>query len=108
VLFDWPFACAGPPELDFAFFAQTVAAEGGPVPETLTAWYAATGPLRPAALAEAVAAVAGFFAARAFLPDLPGLPRLRPWQRQQLRVSLAWAARLLDLPAPTWLEALSP
>jgi hypothetical protein len=108
LLFDWPFACAGPPELDFAFFAQTVTAESGPDPETLTAWYAAVGPLRSAVLAEAVAAVAGFFAARAWLPDLAGLPRLRPWQRQQLRVSLAWAARLLDLPAPGWLAAVSP
>lgn len=105
-LFDWPFACGGPPEFDLAFFAQAVTAEGGPDPETLTRWYALDGPVRPGVLAGAAAAAAGFFAARAWQPDLTGLPRLRPWQRQQLRVSLAWAGRLLDLPVPAWLEAV--
>jgi len=102
-LFDWPIACGGPPEFDLAAFAQAVTCEGGPDPETLTDWYAATGPLRPDVLVRSVVAVAGFFAANAWRPDLPELPRLRPWQRQQLGVSLAWAARLLALPAPTWL-----
>src|SRR5439155_22344930 len=107
-LFDWPFACAGPPEVDFAFFAQSITCEGGPDPEALTAWYAADGPLRPVVLARAVAAVAGFFAARAWRPEVAELPRLRSWQRQQLRVSLAWAGRLLGLPAAAWTENVGP
>jgi hypothetical protein len=107
-LFDWPFACAGPPEIDVAFFAQTITCEGGPAPEVLTAWYAIDGPLRPAVLAGAVAAVAGFFAARAWQPELADLPRLRAWQRQQLCASLAWAARLLGLPEPGWVEGVAP
>ena len=105
-IFDWPFAQAGAPELDFMAFAQTVTAEGGPAPEVVTAWYSEVLPLRPRVLARATAVFAGFFAARAWQPDPEGLPRLRSWQRQQLIVSLAWAARLLDLPEPAWLEAV--
>ena len=103
-IFDWPFAQVGPPELDFMPYAQAVTAEGGPAPETLTAWYAEVLPLRPRVLASSAAHFAGFFAERAWQPDPEGLPRLRSWQRQQLKVSLAWAARLLDLPEPAWLE----
>jgi hypothetical protein len=105
-IFDWPFAQAGPPELDFMPYAQSVTAEGGPDPETLTAWYCEVLPLRPHVLASAASHFAGFFAERAWQASPEGLPRLRPWQRQQLKVSLAWAARLLQLPEPTWLEAV--
>ncbi len=37
----------------------------------------------------------------------PGLPRLRTVQRRQLKASLRWAARLLDLPAPAWVSAVA-
>ena len=101
-LFDWPYACAGPPEIDLAFLAVTITCEGGPERETLAAWYAETGRLRPDVLAGAVAAVAGYFADAARRPEVPELPRLRAWQRKQLGVSLRWASRLLALPEPTW------
>ena len=42
----------------------------------------------------------------AWREPVPGLPRLRPFQQAQLRVTLAWAARRLDLPPPSWLAAL--
>ncbi len=105
-LFDWPFACVGPPELDFAAFAQSVSGEGGPAPEQLTRWYAAVQPVREAALRASVAAIAGFFARNAWLPEAPELPRLRAVQRMQLRATLPWAARLLELPEPEWIEAV--
>jgi hypothetical protein len=105
-IFDWPAACVGPPELDFVAFAQSVTCEGGPNPEQLTAWYAQSQPVREDVLATCAAAIAGFFAARAWQDDLPALPRLRSIQRRQLCASLAWAARLLDLPEPVWLEAV--
>ena len=38
--------------------------------------------------------------------DRESLPRLRSFQRRQLKVTLAWAARRLKLPAPGWLEAV--
>lgn len=105
-IFDWPFACAGPPELDLMAFAQSVTCEGGPTPETLTRWYAEVHPVRERVLRNCAAAVSGFFAGRAWEAPVEGLPRLRSIQRRQLRSSLAWAARLLDLPEPAWLETI--
>lgn len=103
-LFDWNFASLGPPEIDAAAFAQTITVEGGPPPEAVMAEY--RGRLREPVMDAAVAAVAGYFAVRAALPDIPGLPRLRAFQRAQLQVSLAWCARRLALAPPDWLEAI--
>ena len=105
-IFDWPFACAGPAEFDFAAFAQSIALEGGPEPEQLTTWYSELLPLENDVLTASVIGVSGFFADRGSSPDVPELPRLRSFQRNQLRSSLRWAARLLSLPEPTWLDAL--
>jgi hypothetical protein len=106
VLFDWPFAQVGRPEHDLAAFAQSVATEGGPDPDQVAAWYGERFPVRPEALDSAIAWMAAFFADLAWRPDIPGLPRLRPFQRRQLGVVLAWASRRLRLPDPTWVSAL--
>jgi Phosphotransferase enzyme family len=105
-LFDWPFASIGPPEIDVAAFAQTIEAENGPRSEVVLGWYEAVLPLRRDVLIGSVVGIAGYFADRAPRPDVPGLPRLRSIQRRQLRASLRWAARLLDLPEPAWLAAV--
>jgi fructosamine-3-kinase len=105
-LLDWPHVSVGPPEDDVAMFAQTIVLEGGPDPETLVAWYAERLPVDRAALDAAVAALGGFFAYNAWREELPGLPRLRLFQRQQLRVTLRWAAQRLGLREPGWLEAV--
>ncbi len=105
-IFDWPFASVGPPEFDLAAFAQSVTAEGGPAPEDIVGWYEEELAVRPPALVASVTGIAGYFADRAARPPLPGLPRLRSIQRRQLKASLAWAARLLELPDPTWLDAV--
>ena len=47
-----------------------------------------------------------FFADRAWQPDVPGLPRLRRFQRQQLALLTQWAARAFALPAPPWATRL--
>ncbi len=103
-LFDWPHAAVGPAEYDAAAFAQSVTVEGGPAPEAVMAWYGEHAPVRPAVLDASVVAIAGFFADQAWRPEIPGLPRLRRFQRQQLAVTLAWAARRLRLPEPAWLR----
>jgi hypothetical protein len=103
---DWPFACIGPVEFDVAAFAQAIEAEGGPPCESTIGWYEAVLPLRHDVLVGSVAGIAGYFADRAPRPPMPGLPRLRSIQRRQLKASLGWAARLLDLPEPTWLRAV--
>ena len=107
-IFDWPNACVGPHEFDVAQFALDPALEGGPSCEEAVAAYRERVPLRDAVLDASVAAIAGFFASRAWQPPVPGLPRLRSIQRRALRVSLAWAARQLELPEPAWLAAVRP
>ncbi|HYY55428.1 MAG TPA: phosphotransferase, partial [Candidatus Dormibacteraeota bacterium] len=106
VMFDWPFASAGPVEFDVAAFAQAVTAEGGPQPERVLRWYEEVLPLRADALDASIAGIAGYFADRAWRPPMAGLPRLRSIQRRQLKATLAWAARRLGLPEPGWLEAV--
>ncbi|CAN5213634.1 hypothetical protein BH18CHL2_BH18CHL2_02510 [soil metagenome] len=105
-IFDWNFAAKGPAEFDAAAFAQSIAAESGPPPERFTSAYREDLDLRDDLLASSAAAISGYFAATAWQPDIAGLPRLRRFQRRQLVASLAWAARLLDLPEPRWLASV--
>lgn len=105
-LFDWPFACVAPPEMDLVELAQSITTEGGPSPERCVDWYRERLAIREDALVSSVAALAGFFAARAWQPTIPGVPRVRSFQRRQLRTTLAWSARQLGLAEPTWLAAI--
>ena len=106
-IFDWPFASAGPPEFDVTAYAQGVTADGGPEPERILAWYEAVLPLRADAIDSSLAGISGYFADRSWKPDVPGLPRVRAFQRHQLKCCLRWAARRFDLPEPRWLDAVS-
>lgn len=89
VLVDWNLAEVGNPRLDLAFWLPSLALEGGPTPESVL----------PDAAGEA-AIVAGYFASRCGLPDIPDAPRVRAAQRNQLSVALPWACRVLGLPMP--------
>jgi hypothetical protein len=89
VFVDWNHACVGNPELDLAAWLPSLRLEGGPEPDEIL-----PGAARLAAL------LAGFFGSRAGLPAPSTAPQVRPFQLAQLRVSLPWAARELDLPAP--------
>ena len=106
VMFDWPWASAGPAEFDLAAFAQGVNAEHGPDPERIVGWYQQVLRLRERELTGSIAGIAGYFTFAAWRPPLPGLPRLRSIQRKQLRASIAWAARHFDLPEPRWLATV--
>ena len=106
-MFDWNFASVGPHEFDAAAFAQATEAEGGPTAERILGWYAEVMSLREPYLDASIAGIAGYFADRAWRPPIPGVPRVRAWQRAQLKVSLAWAARRLALPEPRWLAAVA-
>lgn len=103
-LFDWPAVEVGPVEFDVVAFAQSITVEGGPQPEECLEWYGAE--LRPDLVDVALAWCVAFFALRAWQPPIPGLPRLRGFQRRQLSVLLNWAARRWNLPAPHWTAAL--
>ncbi|HUG05519.1 MAG TPA: hypothetical protein VMQ78_03155 [Candidatus Limnocylindria bacterium] len=106
-MFDWNFAGVGPHEIDAAAFAQATEAEGGPSAERTLGWYGEVMPLRETHLDASVAGIAGYFADRSWRPPIPGVPRVRAFQRAQLKVSLAWAARRLALPEPGWLAAVA-
>lgn len=106
-LFDWPSIKVGRPEFDLVVFAQTIAVEGGRAPEQIVAYYEERLPLHAEALDACVAWWAAYFADLAWRPDIPGLPRLRPFQRAQLRVLLAWAARRLAFSEPVWLSSVA-
>jgi Ser/Thr protein kinase RdoA (MazF antagonist) len=105
-IFDWPFASAGPAEFDVVAFCQAVAAEGGPSAERVLAWYEEVFKLRPKLVDATLAAISGYFADRAWRPPIEGLPRVRRWQRVQLKECLRWCARRFDLPEPRWLDAV--
>jgi hypothetical protein len=107
-LFDWPYACVGPPELDLAAFAQSITYEGGPDPDDCMAAYTRDLAVRTDVMDASIAAMAGYFANHAWRDEIPDLPRVRSIQRRQLQSSLTWAARHLHLPPPDWLAALSP
>lgn len=89
-LIDWNHACRANPELDLACWIPSLAYETGLNPEEL-------GIDVDPGLA---AAVAGFLAARAGMPDIPKAPRVREVQRAQLSVALPWAARRCGFAAP--------
>jgi GNAT superfamily N-acetyltransferase len=85
-LIDWNWACAAHPDVDLAFWAPTLTAEGGPPPwETL--------PDAPGLAAK----VAAFFASRAGLPTIPEAPRVRGIQHVQLVTALPWLAHCLGI-----------
>lgn len=102
-LVDWAQAIAGPPELDAAFFIQSIAVESPLDPEAILGWYREVNPLDRKIIEAAVCVAAAYFADRAWLPELPGLPRLRTFQKKQLVVTLGWALGQLGLETPRWL-----
>ncbi|MEK7859824.1 MAG: hypothetical protein AAB284_00540 [Chloroflexota bacterium] len=105
-IFDWNWISLGPLEFDVAAFAEGIAADGGPEPEAFVAAYRDVQSVRRDALSWCVAGFAGYFTAVAWRPPIPQLPRVRDVQRRQMKVCLPWAARLLELPEPTWLAAV--
>jgi fructosamine-3-kinase len=105
-LFDWPAITIGRPEWDMVAFAQSVTVEGGPAPEQVMAWYGEQLPLDAAAVDAAIAWWLTFFADRTWRPEIPGLPRVRRFQRQQLGMMALWAARQWGVAEPMWAERL--
>jgi aminoglycoside phosphotransferase (APT) family kinase protein len=87
VLVDWNWACRGNPAIDIAAWLPSLQLEGGPLPDAIL----------PAA-GELAALVSGFYAAHAGLPPIGVTRAVRELQLAQLRTSLAWAVRALELP----------
>jgi hypothetical protein len=90
VFVDWPHAASGAAGLDVVGWAPSVQLEGGGDPEALIGRYRPADDWDPDALNAMVAAIAGYFTHHATLPDPPGLPTLRAFQRAQGEVARAW------------------
>jgi Phosphotransferase enzyme family len=90
---DWPLACVGAAWVDLAFFAPSVAMQGGPPPEELRMRSATGRAADPNALTAGVVAMAGFFTHRSLQPPPPGLPTLRAFQAAQGVVARQWVAQ---------------
>ena len=93
LLVDWNHACLGNPLLDTAAWLPSLEAEGGPAPEVIL-------PPDTPGIPEIASLLAGYFAVRAGLPEIPEAPHVRGLQRAQARTAIPWAARLLDIPPP--------
>lgn len=105
-MFDWPSSSVERHEWDLVGLAQSITVDGGVLPEQTIAWYSEHMGTDTTALDAVISWYLAFFAHAAYLDDLPGLPRLRRFQRQQLRIMLCWAARRFNLPPPEWAENL--
>ena len=95
VFVDWTATCTGAPWFEVVAMLPSVELEHGGPPESVLA-RAGLDDLGPESLVPVVAALAGYFAERSRLPDPPGLPTLRSFQRAQGEVALAWLRRLWD------------
>lgn len=89
IFVDWNHARQGNSRFDLIAWLPSLGAEGGPMPWDITLD-------EP----EMIAAVAGFFAARAPRPPHIQGPRIRQLQLSQLKIALPWACKALDLPDP--------
>jgi hypothetical protein len=102
LLVDWPVLSYGPQLLDVAFFLPSLEGQGGPRCAQGLKHYEEAAGLALAAedIAVAAAIVSGFFAARAGLPEIPALPRLRWIQKLQLFPALDWLSDVLQIDRP--------
>ncbi len=94
---DWPHARVGASWVDAAFFAPSVAMQGGPQPEEILSHLPHARHADPDALTAVVAAVAGFFTGEGLRPTPPGLPTLRAFQAAQGEAARSWLARKTGL-----------
>jgi hypothetical protein len=96
--------------IDIAFFLPSLAGQGGSTCAECLKLYeqAARITFAPDDVAAAATVVSGFFAARAGLPEIAALPRLRWIQKLQLFPALDWLSDMLGiehLPLPKPFQA---
>jgi hypothetical protein len=94
VFVDWTSTCTGVGWFDLLAMLPAVELEGGGLPEHVMELVGLD--LDSDQIIPLVAAMAGYFVERARLPDPPGLPTVRAFQRAQGEVTLAWLRRLWD------------
>ena len=92
IFVDWTSTCTGAPWFEVVAMLPSVELEGGGEPDAALARIALDIPHDR--LVPLVVAIAGYFANMSRLPDPPGLPTLRAFQRAQGEVTNAWLRRL--------------
>ncbi len=95
VFVDWTSTCTGAGWFEVLAMLPSVELEGGGEPESVLD-RAGLDHFDTQTQTPLVAALAGYFTERGRLPDPPGLPTLRPFQRAQAEVSVAWLRRIWD------------
>lgn len=93
VLVDWTATCRGADWFDLATILPSIEVAGGPPPEQAGKLMGLE--VEADALTPLVAAFAGYFAQRSQMPDPPGLPTVRAFQRRQGEVTTRWLRRLV-------------
>ena len=96
VFVDWTSTCTGVGWFDLVAMLPSVELEGGGPPERVLELAGVS--IHPELLLPVVVAIAGYFTERGRLPDPPGLPTVRTFQRAQGAVTRAWLRRLLPTP----------
>jgi hypothetical protein len=94
VFVDWTATCTGAGWFDVLAMLPAVELEGGGPPEHVMGLVGLD--LDRDEILPLVAAMAGYFAERGTLPDPPGLPTVRAFQRAQGQVTTAWLRRLWE------------
>jgi aminoglycoside phosphotransferase (APT) family kinase protein len=92
VFVDWTSTCTGTGWFDALAMLPAVELEGGGPPEHVMELVGLD--LDAGEFLPLVAAMAGYFAERGRLPDPPGLPTVRAFQRAQGEITTAWLRRL--------------
>jgi serine/threonine protein kinase len=95
-IIDWPYACRGAPWLDLVLWLPALQLEGGGAPADVLGSLDAQRRPPHDALRAVVAACTGYFVHAGQLPDPPGLPTVRAFQRAQAETAGAWLRQLLD------------
>jgi hypothetical protein len=94
VFVDWTSTCTGAPWFEIVAMLPSIELEGGGEPDAVLARLGLDLPHEQ--LVPLVVALAGYFVERGRLPDPPGLPTVRAFQRAQGAVANAWLRRLWD------------
>jgi hypothetical protein len=94
VLVDWPQACIGPDWLDSVLLGGNVIVHGGDPG-------AAFAEVEPGVCTDVLAGFAGYFLDVGRLPDPPGLPTVREFQRAQAAALLPWIRARLNTATPS-------
>jgi aminoglycoside phosphotransferase (APT) family kinase protein len=98
VFVDWTQTGIGAEWFDLVSMLPSITLEGGGDPEDLLRRFSITAD--PDAITAVVAAHAGYFVERGRLPDPPGLPTVRGFQRAQAEVALRWLRTRVGDPGP--------